>query len=275
MLRNLNDLKDYAIHATDGDIGHVKDCYFDDEAWAVRYLVVDTGNWLPGRKVLISPISIRQPDWQEKTLPVSISQEQVKNSPDVDTEKPVSRQHESLYLGYYGYPMYWGGMGLWGPGAYPGVLIPSSTDMGTPSNLSRQPEFNELSAEAGEQDQHNDMHLHSCNDVVDYHIHATDGHIGHVSGFLLDDETWAIRYLIVDTSNWWLGHQVLIAPKWIEGIEWLDRTVNVDLTRDAIKEAVPYDKTADLDRDGEVDIYNHYGRVGYWAEDVETEKKIG
>ena len=125
MLRSMKNLEDYAIRATDGIIGHVKDFYFDDEAWVIRYLVVDTGTWLSSRKVLISPISIGHPDWTDRVLPVSITKEQVKNSPDIDTQKPVSRQHEIQYLGYYGYPYYWGGAGLWGEG-----IDPSMTDDG-------------------------------------------------------------------------------------------------------------------------------------------------
>jgi hypothetical protein len=118
MLRSTQDLEHYSIGATDGDIGHVKDFYFDDDAWVVRYLVVDTGTWLTGRRVLISPISLREPNWIERTLPVAITREQVKNSPDIDTHKPVSRQEENLYLGYYGLPGYWGGAGMWGDGMY-------------------------------------------------------------------------------------------------------------------------------------------------------------
>ena len=113
MLRTMKDFEDYAIHATDGVIGHVKDFYFDDEAWVILYFVVETGGWLSSRKVLISPIAISHPDWTDKVLPVSITKEQVKNSPDIDTDKPVSRQHEMRYLGYYDYSYYWGGVGLW------------------------------------------------------------------------------------------------------------------------------------------------------------------
>src|SRR5271170_6267835 len=114
MLRSLKDLEDYAIHATDGVIGHVTDFYFDDDAWVVRYLLVETGTWHSSRRVLISPIAIGQPNWVERILPVSITREQVKNSPEIDTDKPVSRQHEVQFLGYYGYPYYWAGDGLWG-----------------------------------------------------------------------------------------------------------------------------------------------------------------
>lgn len=119
MLRSLNDLQNYTVGATDGNVGQVKDFYFDDDAWVVRYFVVDTGTWLSSRKVLISPMSVTRPDWMERLLPVSLSKWQVKNSPDIDTDKPVSRQHESQTLGYYGYSMYWEGPGMWGEGMYP------------------------------------------------------------------------------------------------------------------------------------------------------------
>ncbi len=117
-LRTVKDLRGYAIRATDGVIGKVDDLYFDDEDWAIRYLVVDTGGWLSGRKVLISPIAIGQPDWLDGVLPVALTKAKVEHAPDIDTRKPVSRQHEAVYLGYYGYPFYWGGAGMWGMGGY-------------------------------------------------------------------------------------------------------------------------------------------------------------
>jgi hypothetical protein len=114
MLHSMTDIENCTIGATDGFIGHVKDLYFDDEAWVTRYLIVETGEWLSRRRVLISPIALTQPNWQEKILPAAITQDQVKRGPNIDTDKPVSRQHEIGYLGYYGYPYYWGGGGLWG-----------------------------------------------------------------------------------------------------------------------------------------------------------------
>lgn len=100
-----------------------------------------------------------------------------------------------------------------------------------------------------------------------YHLHATDGDIGHVQGLLLDEETWSIRYIIADTSNWWLGHQVLIAPQWIQRVSWPEAKVFVNLDRQEVKGApVYYDGTTQLDRTQEVGIYEHYGRTGYWMD---------
>lgn len=273
MLRSMNDLEDYAIHATDGTIGHVKDFYFDDQAWVIRYLVVETGTWLASRKVLISPIAIRSPNWSERILPVSITKEQVRRSPDIDTDKPVSRQHEMRYLGYYGYPYYWGGAGLWGGAAYPGMMVSGYAGVAsTPRAVQSEAETSYARAEAARH-QDDDPHLRSCNVVMSYHIEASDGDVGHVHGMLVDEETWAIRYIIVDTSNWWLGHQVLIAPSWIQGVNWSESTVSVNLTRQAVKDAPPYDSGAQIDRELEADLYGHYGFAGYWTK--ETTQRAG
>ena len=174
MLRNIKDLRGYVIRAIDGTIGKVDDFYFDDEDWGIRYLVVDTGSWLSGRKVLISPVTVGHAGWMARRLPVALTRAQVEHSPDIDTRKPVSRQHEAQYLGYYGYPNYWGGAGLWGMGAYPGSLTAQGRveqDLRDHGNLATP----------------DDCHLRSSNAVVGHHIRATDGDIGHLEDLLVDD----------------------------------------------------------------------------------------
>ncbi len=265
MLRNTNDLKNFVVSATDGEIGKVKDFFFDDERWVVRYLVVETGDWLTSRKVLISPIAVTRPEWTKRLMPVSITKEQVRNSPDVDTERPVSRQHEMEFTAYYGDAYYWGGAGLWGVGLYPDMML-GYGGHGTPTETQMQ------EAEAVRHERDN-PHLRSCKTVVGHHIHATDGDIGHVQGFLVEDGTWAIRYLIVDTSNWWVGHQVLIAPQWIKDISWNEATVCVDLTRQAVRDAPPYDSTVLLDRKQELQIYAHHRRQSYWDDEFKRDKE--
>ncbi len=262
MIRQSKDLLDLAIVATDGDIGDVKDLYFDDEAWTIRYLIVDAGSWLSSRKVLISPIAAGKPDWPNRRLPVSLSREQVKNSPDIDSDMPVTRQHETDYLDHYSYPYYWGGMGLWGAGGYPSMTLPGDGGFGSPSAIRAEADNAQARTESRQRD--NDAHLRSCKAVGGYHIEASDGEIGHVQGLLVDDESWAIRYLVVSTSNWWLGHDVLVAPQWIQRVSWEQQTVAVDLTRDALKQAPKYDSAVPLTREMEIAVYKHYGRPGYW-----------
>ena len=224
MIRNVKDIESFTIHATDGTLGAPKDFYFDDEAWVIRYLVVET-DWATRRRVLISPYSIRTADWEGKVLPLSLSCQEIKGSPDIDTDKPVSRQQEMGYLGYYGYGAYWGGGGLWGSALYPDTLQAGLLSPATAS-------------------QSNDPHLRSINAVTRYYVHATDGDIGHVQGFLVNEQSWAIQYLIVNTSNWWSGHQVLIAPPWIDHVSWAESMVYLDLTREAVKNSPPHDAAA-------------------------------
>ena len=246
MLRDVMNMAGFAIAATDGAIGFTSDFYFDDKAWVIRYLVVETGTWLSNRKVLISPLAVGEPDWKFSTFPARLTRQQVRNSPDIDTDKPVSRQHELDYSSFYGYPYYWGGSGLWGAAYYPGEML-TGTDH----------------AESGAA-AHDDPHLRSCKAIAGYHISAVDGEIGHLQGLLVDEESWAIRYLIVNTSNWWGGHLVLVAPGWIRDVGWLRRSLTVELTRQAIRESPPYDPARLPDRSQETLLHQHYGHEGYW-----------
>jgi hypothetical protein len=259
MLRSSKDLEHYAIQATDGLLGHIRDFYFDDQAWVVRFLVVETGGWLPNREVLISPISLGHCDHTKKVLPVSLTKAQVKGSPDIDTHQPISRQHEMGYLGYYGYPYYWGGNGLWGAGSFPSLMLTSVDDPDGQGELSHASRMREAGSAAGD-----DPHLRSINAMHNYRIEATDGDIGHVKGFLVEEGTWAIRYLVVETGHWWSGHQVLILPEWIRAVSWLDQTVNVVVTRQQIKTAPTYDATLLLERKHEEVLFKHYDSPGYW-----------
>jgi sporulation protein YlmC with PRC-barrel domain len=268
----MKDLEGYTIGAVDGVIGRVKDFYFDDESWVIRYLVVQTGQWLLHRRVLISPIAINQPNWSEQSFPTAITQEQVKNSPSIDTDKPVSRQHEKEYLGYYEYPHYWVGGSLWGWGANPGMMLGAGRIERTAAESSRADEEKlGMDADANCAGLPHDAHLRSGNEISSYSVHAEDGDIGHVQGILVDEKSWAIRYLIVNTSNWWLGHQVLIAPQWIVGVSWGDRKVSVSLSRDAVKGSPPYAPGSRMGRDEEARIYDHYRRPGYWAREVQLQ----
>jgi len=177
MLSNTKDLKGLVVRATDGEIGTIDQFYFDDETWVIRYLTVETGGWLEDRKVLISPISVAHTDWQYKQLDVALTKKQVENSPDIDTHRPISRQAEAGYLEYYGYPYYWG--------FYPSAVAPTAASADSPAD--------------GIQRQSPDTHLRSTDAITGYRVEAVDGEIGHVEGFVVDDEGWAIRYIEVAT----------------------------------------------------------------------------
>jgi len=250
VLTNIAHLKGLVIRATDGELGTVDQLYFDDETWAIRYLTVDTAGWLGGRRVLISPISVVATDWPAKRLDVALTKQQVENSPDINTHLPVSRQHEAAYFGYYGYPYYWGGPYLWGPALYPAALvIPTIAPAGAKADR--------IETES------TDSHLRSTEAVTGYHIEAADGEIGHVDGFVMDDEAWAIRYIEAATRNWWPGKKVLVAPQWIGQVSWSDSKVYIDLSRERIKNGPEYHPDT-LNREYEEKLYDYYKRPKYW-----------
>jgi uncharacterized protein YrrD len=251
MLRNTKDLRGLTVRATDGDIGTVDDFYFDDESWAIRYLTVETGGWLGGRQVLISPISVIDANWQDRRLDVALSKKRVEKSPDIDTHQPVSRQHETAWLGYYGYPNYWGGPYMWGPAFYPaGLTIPETHSAEALADKVRR--------------ESTDSHLRSTKAVTGYYIGATDGEIGHVDDFVVDDEAWAIRYIEVATRNWWPGKKVFVSPAWIDRVSWAESKVFVNLSRETIKGAPEYVESPHITREYENRLFAHYQRSPYW-----------
>jgi len=174
MLRSVSDLRRFTIATTDGNLGQVGDVYFDDRSWAVRYLAVDAGKWLPGRRVLVSPVSVRNSD--PTTFHIALSTEQVATSPDgtITRVVPVSAAPQ-------------GGV-----------------ERGTV-------------ARGGEG---SDEHLQTATAVLGYAVQAEDGEIGHVKDVLVDDKAWAIRYLVVDTQDWWSGRKVLVSPEWLARVAW-------------------------------------------------------
>jgi hypothetical protein len=259
VLRNVAEMNGLTIRATDGEIGMVDQFYFDDQSWTIRYLVVDAGGWLSGLSghlVLVSPYSLGSTDWHGRCLNVRLTKEQVANSPEIDTHKPVSRQHEADLSGYYGYPFYWSGPYLWGAEYAP--LGASGISIGA---------MEETAAQHGKDRE--DSRLRSTTEVTGYSIEANDGEIGHVAGFVIDDETWAIRYIEVATKNWWPGKKVLLPPAWIKTVSWKDSKVSVDLHRETIRNSPEYRESTPVTREYEDQLYRHYGRAPYWPHEVE------
>src|SRR5918999_517555 len=253
MLRRVESLRRFSIGAKDGEIGKVVEFFFDDAKWTIRYLVADTGGWLSGRKVLISPIFFGAVDWDSHRFNVNLTREQVENSPSIDTDRPVSRQHESSYHDYYNYPYYWAGAGLWEP-----IALPS----GDAQPAAAGP----VAAALRQQSDSEDIHLRSTKDIAGSYIETNDGDLGHVQDFIIDDQNWVIRYLLIDTSNWWPGKKVLISPEWVNDMVETDSRVYVDLSQEQIKTSPEYDETTVLDRDYESRLYKHYDRSKYWID---------
>lgn len=260
MLRSINKLSGLTIYATDAEIGRADAFFFDDEHWSIRYMVANTGSWLNRETVLISPQSIRAIDWEGRRVDVNLTRQQVQDAPSTATDQPVSRQMELEHATYYGHEPYWHGPDMWGILGFPYYGGGSGhASMGITSTE------RERASEIAHDLPHGDSHLRSTHEVSGYHIRTSDGEIGHVDDFVMDDETWAVRYLLVNTHNWWPGKHVLLAPAWISAVNWSDRTVDVDLPRNTIKNGPAYDPTQ-LNREYEQRLYTHYQRSPYWDE---------
>jgi hypothetical protein len=247
MLRKTKELSGSKLHARDGEIGHLKDFYFDDQHWTIRYLVADTGNWLPNLKVLLSPFAVTGIHVSpHKAVDLNLTKKQIEESPPIETHMPVSRQFEQRYFQYYGWPYYWPGPLLWGPIEAPGPVLQPIPP------VAPQPR---LSANDG------DVHLRSVEEVAGfygYQIQALDQAFGRVEQFIFDDQNWSIRYLVAGTHAWLSGKRVLLAPEWIAWISWSEARVYVDFDAETVRRAPEYNPSAEITPEFEQQLAKHY-----------------
>ncbi|HSH02149.1 MAG TPA: PRC-barrel domain-containing protein [Anaerolineae bacterium] len=275
MISRFSDLKGYVLQGIDGKVGQLVDLYFDDQTWQVRYLVVNTGNWLSGRRVLVNPGSMEAPQFGYDRIPVSLTQAEVKDSPPIDLDKPVSRQQEIDLFKHYNWLPYWGAPRMHASPKPPMMLatateakvtettkiannssngqsdVPTATITKTDEDVAVQVEDREDF----------DPNLRSVSEVTGYRICAPDDEIGHVEDFIIDMETWAIRYVIVDTRNWLPGKKVLLALDWINYIDWAERCLNVDLNSTQIANSPEYDIHLPISKAYVNALHEHYGRI--------------
>ncbi|HBG25516.1 MAG: hypothetical protein A2Y10_05320 [Planctomycetes bacterium GWF2_41_51] len=245
MLISAKYLTNYKIESKDGNIGQVHSFLFDDEKWIIRYLVVDIGNWLTGRKVLIVPSALGKPEGQDRVFPVELSREEISKSPDISTDQPISRQQEHELHKYYNWAAYWGGpLGL---AATPIGPVPIPKETQTPVGIAEE------------------NHLRSTKEVIGYTLHASDGKIGRVDDFIIHQENWIIRYMVVDTTHWIAGKKVLIPPDWIKEISWSHAEVSVDVSKETVKKSPEFNPAAPVNREYEIRLYDYYGRPKYWS----------
>ncbi len=247
MLRSMKSLLDYHLAATDGKIGKVDDFLFDDQGWQARYLVANTGGWLKGRLVLLSPASLEAPEWQSRLFPVKLTRKQIEDSPSIMSDAPLARQKELELARHYNWPVYWGIDALGGFGAAPIV-----TPIEPPPGHVRPPQ------------EEGDPHLRSVREVLGYRIHAYDGDIGHAKDLIVDDEEWKVRYLVVDTRSWLPGGDVLLSISWIKDVSWDEARVTINHSRDEIRNSPKYDPSTPVNREFEEVLHDYYGRPRYW-----------
>lgn len=250
MKHAIKDLTGFTIGATDGEIGKVKDFFFDDSTWTVRYLVVETGGWLSGRSVLISPQALLKPDWDAEVFPVNLTKEQVESSPDIDTDKPVSKQEELKLYSHYPWTGYGAGS-LWGGGIGTTGMVLPGPNMVEVENADNNIEEREIEG---------DHNLRSTHAVTGYNIEANDDGIGDVEDFIIDDDSWKIDFMIVDTGTWLPGKKVLISPSWVKKIDWGMSNVKVNASKEQVKNSPEYDADEKITEDYADELYKHYGQ---------------
>jgi len=244
MLRSINRLRGHLVDAQDGHIGSVRNFYFDDLTWEVQYVVVDTGKWLEDRRVLVPRAQFGAPDWAGRRFPVSLTKAEVEGCPPMSAHEPVSRQMEAELVRHLGIEAYWTRL--------PGGVLP----------IAVSPLVTKMSAA----DELADPDLRSCDEVHGYHIQGSDGEIGHVADFLVDDESWVVRYLVVDTRNWLPGRRVVVGVGWLSDIDWPDARVHVEMTRAEIEASPRYEPTETVGGDYIEQLMEHYGGVARWMQ---------
>ncbi len=235
MLIAASRIRGCSIEGPGDGLGTVKDVLFAQHSWTVRYLDVDTGVWLPGRRVLLSPDVVHSADLALQRLGTRLTKEQIENSPPLEHDLPVSRRKEIEMAQYFAWGAYW-------------------------ANI-------ELARDEVEPDGESD--LLSAGAVTGYRVAASDGDIGHVADFIIDDAglegaPWEIRYLAVDTRNWLPGRHVLVPPLWTDSVDWETRHVRVGMTRQTIENSPQYDPHAPINRQYEEVFFDYYGRPVYW-----------
>jgi hypothetical protein len=242
MLHSMKRFYGYKLGALDGAIGHVKDFYFDDRSWTVRYAVADTGSWIRGRQVLLSPRDFREIDRRNRSLHVNLTREQIESSPPIEAHKPVSRRYQEQFRQYYDWPYYWQDS-VWGMGGFP--------------ILTKLPEpfVGERRGKATRQ-KNSDDHLRSAHVVGRFKIHVRDESIGRVGDFVVNDETWSIQNIVMHTGAWLSGKNVLIAAEEIERISWNESTVFVKSSKEELLHATRYEESS-LNEADEVTLAHH------------------
>jgi len=260
MLWSLERLRDFALHATDGTIGSVRDAFVGDGDWTVRYLVVETGPWLFGRRVVIGREALGRPDMDRREIAVDLARQKVKDAPEVETEPTFGRAQEDRLRGHYGWPAYWGA-GMAGvaavPGAMPGVapgIAPGASGTPPADAVPGHPERDRPEGPA----------LRSVREIEGYGIQASDGGIGTVADALIDGADWRIRYWVVDTGTWLPGRKVVLAREWVTAVDWAAQRLDVDVTRGQVEESPPLEGVEDVARSYEEKLYGWYGRAPYW-----------
>jgi uncharacterized protein YrrD len=258
MLRSFRNMQGYWMGAVDGRMGEVKDFYFDDQAWTIRYVVVDTGRWLPGRDVLISPAALKTVEWEEGILHTDLTKEQIGNAPSIRADEPVSRQYETDLARYFSWPAYWQSADQ--EDASTAYLAASGT-------REQQEQVSRLAVRNPPPE--GDPHLRSMHTLVGYTLFADGQDAGQLDDFVIDEQGWIVRYLVANVGSWWAGEKVLVVPHWLDEVDWENRQVRFAASRETISNAPRVDLSQPISREYEDQLHAYYGQARYWKAEGE------
>lgn len=257
MFKNLLDIKGFNLKGPNGNIGTCQDALFDDQAWTVRYVDVDTGGWLSERRVLLSPISLGAPSWEKGEIYTELTGDQIESSPKLDSQSPISKEWEDSFFKFHGWPYYGVGMHMWGLTHYPD-----------------ESELKKIHSASPTSDIHKNTNqtIRSASELREYEVSARDGEVGRIKDFVFDTETWAIRYLVIENHSFLQRKKTIVSPFWVSHIDWMERACVIDLNRAEIEcSPQPEGESNDyLDREFEMKLHNHYQRPSYWDQEIRS-----
>jgi len=253
MYKSAKELLGYTALYKDGESGKLRDIYFDDVFWRMRYLVIETGKWLPGRKVLINPVEIKEePHWATKTLSLNLDKKQIEDSPEIRDHMPVSRQKEIELSRYYRWVPYWEPMAV----SYDNHMLKEAAEIAS-----------------SEKEMHGDSRLRSCSEVIGYTLRAEQEDTGRVEDFIVDTNDWYLRYFVVNIGGLIKKKHVLIATEWVTKINWPGKMATVSIPPDKLEAGPEFDYSAPINRAYELKIYDFYGRPAYWKKKDQAVQK--
>lgn len=209
MMRSMKELLGYTVVGGDGRVGKVHDLLFDDAYWTVRHMVVSTGGWLLGRKVLVPTVVFGKPKSDVRIVPVAMVKEQVRRSPALSEDQPVSRQH------------------LDPPEDHEVEWHPAGAVGARPA--------------AGAGRTGGDPYLRSVREVIGYGLKTSDGRQGRIVDLIVDEGSWVVHFAEVEGDAWLAGRKVMISTGRLESIDWKTSTVKVRLEEKEAEELPDYD----------------------------------
>ncbi|PSL50806.1 PRC-barrel domain protein [Salsuginibacillus halophilus] len=252
MLFEAKKLRNFGVITSDGELGKIDDVYMDEDQWVIRYLVVNRKPLLPGGKVLVSPIAVERMDINGQTIHLNVTKEELEEAPGKEEAEPITRKKELELHHHFGYGYYWPAQGMWGSFPYPHQLRVEAPHHQRPQELPNEEEIKVRSLKE------------MTGDWSGYDVEGSDGDIGTIDDVIVEDDTWNIRYISVDTGRLFSTGHAVLSSSWILHTEDEEKKVRVKMARHEVQAAPEYVPGQPLDREFEERLFDHYDQEKYW-----------